>query len=105
MAEDEGGHEHLLVLVLLDGDALPVVVDADLVLLAVDVHADGVHLGIADLRKRLGGGGGGKEPSCHDHPYLVVRGVDEDLIEDLGYRRPMTLSKGRFPSFVENRAQ
>ena len=83
MAEDEGGHEHLLVLVLLDGDALPVVVDADLVLFAVDVHADGVHLGIADLRNRLGGGGGGKEPSCHDHPYLVVRGVDEDLIEYL----------------------
>ena len=41
VAEDHGGHVHLLVLVHLDGDALAVVEDLDLVLLGVDVDLDG----------------------------------------------------------------
>ena len=41
MTKDHGGHVHLLVLVHLDGDALAVVEDLDLVLLGVDVDLDG----------------------------------------------------------------
>ncbi len=49
MAEYHGGHEHLLVLVLHHGDALPVVHDRDEVLLGLDVDLDRVHLAVSLL--------------------------------------------------------
>ena len=62
VAEDELGDVDTLLLVHLDGDAVAVVVHADATRLGVDVDAEGDHGGIADL---------------------VVRGVDQDLVEDL----------------------
>ena len=46
MAKDHGGHEHLLVLVLHHGDALPVVHDGYEILFWFDVDLNCVHLGI-----------------------------------------------------------
>ena len=49
----------------LDGNTIPVVPHLDPALVAVEVHLEGVHL--------LFGGGAA---------HVVVRGVDQDLVED-----------------------
>lgn len=62
MPKNQLGHVNPFLLMDLDGDSVPVVVDANAVVLDVDVDLDGVHGWIA---------------------LLVVGGVDEDLVEDL----------------------
>jgi hypothetical protein len=62
VSEDELGHVDLLLLVDLDGDALAIVVDAHPSLLGVHLHLQQVHPLVA---------------------LVVVRSVDQDLIEDL----------------------
>ena len=60
--EDQLRHVDPLLLVYLDGYALAIVVDADVPLAGVDLHPQRVHLAV---------------------PLVIVRGVDEHLVEDL----------------------
>ena len=62
MPKNQLGHINPFLLMDLDGDSVTVIVDADAVVLDVNVDLDGVHGGVA---------------------LLVVGGVDEDFVKNL----------------------
>lgn len=93
VTEDQLGNVNALLRVHLDRNSASVVHDRDGLGGSVDGDLEGVHVGVVDLRVRTDASVYSPSELGLSRTHLVVRRVDENLIEDLekaGYERDLS---------------